>query len=326
MIVKSYEIEKLNLKDKNIFLLYGDNFGQKDDLIKNYFIKSHNGEVSKLTENEIINNFDNMISALLNSSLFEDERLIIISQSTHRIINFVVEIQEREIENLKVVLVSDNLDKKSKLRNLFEKEKKFVCVPFYEENNQSLSLIANNFFKNKQIKISREVINLIVERCSGDRGNLKNELNKIENFIAGKNSVKIEDIISLTNTSKNYSVNELVDNYLSKNSHKINRILNENLFSNDDCILILRTVLTKLKRLLILRGHYENNQNIDNIISSFKPPIFWKDKDIVRKQIQSWSLKEVQNLIYKTSDVEILVKKNSSNSVNFVKDFVSNYK
>ncbi len=326
MIVKSYEIEKLNLKDKNIFLLYGDNFGQKDDLIKNYFIKSHNGEVSKLTENEIINNFDNMISALLNSSLFEDERLIIISQSTHRIINFVVEIQEREIENLKVVLVSDNLDKKSKLRNLFEKEKKFVCVPFYEENNQSLSLIANNFFKNKQIKISREVINLIVERCSGDRGNLKNELNKIENFIAGKNSVKIEDIISLTNMSKNYSVNELVDNYLSKNSHKINRILNENLFSNDDCILILRTVLTKLKRLLILRGHYENNQNIDNIISSFKPPIFWKDKDIVRKQIQSWSLKEVQNLIYKTSDVEILVKKNSSNSVNFVKDFVSNYK
>ncbi len=326
MIVKSFEVKKFNFKDKNTFLLYGDNFGQKDEVIRDYFIKPHDGEILRLTENEILINYDNIISGLLNNSLFDNDKLIIISQATLKILNFVEEIKEREIDKIKIILISDNLDKKSKLRNLFEKEKKFVCIPFYEDNEQSLSVIANNFFKDKKIRISREIINLIVERCKGDRGNLQNELNKIENFIFSKKSVDIEEIILLTNTSKNYSVNELVDNYLSKNTRKINKILNENLFNNEDCMIILRTMLSKSKRLLKLREQFENDRGIEEIISSYKPTIFWKDKDNVKKQIQSWSSNEVKSLIFRTSDIEILVKKNSSNSVNFIRDFVSNYR
>tara|TARA_Y100000992_G_C21264835_1_gene493414 strand:+ start:939 stop:1919 length:981 start_codon:yes stop_codon:yes gene_type:complete len=326
MIIKPFEINKVKGINKKIFLFYGDNIGQKDEIIRDYFLKSFDGEVMRIAENEVLNRADYLISELLNNSLFNEDKLIIISQITHKIIDFVEEVNEREIKNVKIVLISESLDKKSKLRSLFEKDKKLICVPFYEDNEQSLNLIANNFFKSRNIKISREIINLIIERCKGDRGNLKNELSKIENFSHGKKSIDIKDVVLLTNISKNYSVNELVDSYLAKNTKKIYRILNENIFSNEDCILILRSLLSKSKRLLKLREQFDKKESIEDVVSNFRPPIFWKDKDNVKKQIQSWSLNEVQNLIYKTSDIEILVKKNTSNSVNFIRDFVSNYK
>ena len=118
---------------------------------------------------------------------------------------------------------------------------------------------------------------------------------------------------------------ELSDNYLAKNSKKVSNILNENHYSSEDCILIIRTILNKSKRLLKIRTEMDNNSNIDQIISSFKPPIFWKEKDIVKKQAQSWSTNEVKEIIFKINELEALVKRNTVNSMVFVSNFVSNY-
>ena len=140
-----------------------------------------------------------------------------------------------------------------------------------------------------------------------------------------KKKISLDDVIKLSNLAENYSVFDLSDNYLAKNSKKVSNILNENNYSSEDCILIIRTILNKSKRLLKIRTEMDNNSNIDQVISSFKPPIFWKEKEIVKKQAQSWSTNEVKEIIFKINDLEALVKKNASNSVLFVSNFVSNY-
>ena len=325
MIIKSFEIEKIKSIKSNLILLYGSNQGYKNQVIKDLFEKLFNGEISRLDENEILNNQEEFISNLMNKSLFDDDKLIIISRTGDKILKFVNEILERKIDKVKLIINSDNLEKKSKLRSLFEKENELVCIPFYEDNDKSLSFIAQNFFRQKNIKVSQEIINLLIGRSRGDRGNLINELNKIENLSITKKNIDIEDVLKLTNLSENYSVFELAENYLSKNKKQVCKILNENNFANDECILILRTILNRSKRLLKLKESQSQTENIDLTISSFKPPIFWKDKDIIKKQIQSWSDDEVKKIIYKISDLEILIKKNSNNSLNFVSDFVSNY-
>ena len=325
MIIKSFEIEKIKSIKNNLILIYGTNQGYKNQVIKELFEKSFEGEILRFDENEILNNHEEFISNLMNRSLFDDNRLIIISRTTHKILRFVSEIIERKIEKIKIIINSDNLEKKSKLRNLFEKENDLVCIPFYDDNDQSLSLIAQNFFRQKKIKVSQEIINLLIERSRGDRGNLINELNKIENLSITKKNIEIEDVLKLTNLSENYSVFELAESYLAKNKKKVSKILNENNFANDECILIIRTILNRLKRLLKLKENQNSTGNIDLTISSFKPPIFWKEKNVVKKQMQSWSDDEVKKMIYKINDLEILVKKNSNNSLNFVSDFVSNY-
>jgi DNA polymerase-3 subunit delta len=325
MIIKSFEVEKIKSTKNNLILIYGSNQGHKNQVIKELFEKLFEGEVSRFDEHEILNNHEEFISSLMNKSLFDDDKLIIISRASDKVLKFVNEIIERKIEKIKIIINSDNLEKKSKLRNLFEKEKKLICIPFYEDNDKSLSLIAQNFFRQKNIKVSQEIINLLIGRSRGDRGNLINELNKIENLSITKKSIKIEDILKLTNLSENYSVFELAENYLAKNKKQVSKILNENNFANDECVLILRTILNRSKRLLKLKESQIQTGNIDLTISSFKPPIFWKEKDVVKKQIQSWSDDEVKKMIYKINDLEILVKKNSNNSLNFVSDFVSNY-
>ena len=325
MIIKSFEIDKIKLTKNNLILLYGSNQGHKNQVIKELFVKVFNGQISRLDESEILNNYEEFISSLINKSLFEDHKLIIIFRTSEKIIKLVNEILERKVENIKIILNSDNLEKKSKLRALFEKEKNLTCIPFYEDNEKNLSSLAQTFFRNKKIKVSQEIINVLVGRSRGDRANLFNELNKIEILSITKKNIDLDDVLKLTNLSENYSVFELVENYLAKNKRQVSKILNENNFANDECILILRTILNRSKRLLKLKESENETGNIDLTISSFKPPIFWKEKDLVKKQIQSWSRNEVKKIIYKVNDLEILIKKNSNNSLNFISDFVSNY-
>ena len=325
MIIKLFELQKNKEIKTTLNLLYGNNQGLKNQIINDYYISNFKGNILKYKEDDILNNHNEFISNLLNQSLFENEKILIISRTTDKILSVILEILERDIKETKIILESNILEKKSKLRVLFEKDKNLVCIPVYEDDNKSLEFIIQDFLKKKKIKFSQEIINILIDRAKGDRGNLKNELSKLESLSLSKKNINLEDVQKLTNLAENYTVFELSDNYLAKNSKKISRILNENNYNSDDCILILRTILNKSKRLLKLKNEIDENKNIDLVLSSFKPPIFWKEKEVVKKQLQLCSTQEIKKIIYKINDLELLIKKSSLNSFNFVADFVRNY-
>ena len=322
MIVKAFELNKINIKNKNYFLLYGENQGHKTEIIEKEFKKLSSESIYRYEENEIFANEEDFFNKLLSKSFFENHKLIIITRATDKIKNIIEEIIEKKIQDLIIVLNANTLEKKSKIRSLFEKSKDTVCVPFYEDNNQTLSAIVSNFFREKKIPISQLAINLIVQRARGDRQNVKNELEKVASFIKNKNKVEIQDLLKLTNLAENYNVSELIDCCLSKNKKRTINILNENNYSLEDCILIIRTFLIKTKRLIKLSKDFSKTKNLDITISGFKPPIFWKEKDVVKQQIRSWSYKEVENLMYEINTIELLIKKYSNNSINILSDFI----
>ncbi len=322
MIIKSFELNKINLSKNSIFLLYGENEGFKNDIIKNCFYNKFSNNIYRYEEKEILNDQESFFNSIMSKSFFDKKKLIIILRTSDKIINIIETIIKKNIEDIKIIISSGILDKKSKMRIFFEKNKNTITIPFYADNNQTLSLIANNFFKEKKKLISQQTINLIVERSRGDRQNLNNELTKIENYILNKKKIDMNEILKLTNLAENYDISELTDNCLAKNINKIIRILNENNYSVEDCILITRNLLTKAKRILRIQIEINKNKKIDEIISTYKPPIFWKDKEIVKKQATCWSLKNIENLIYKINKIELLIKTNSINSVNIMSDFI----
>jgi DNA polymerase-3 subunit delta len=228
-------------------------------------------------------------------------------------------IQEKKTENI-IILNSDQLDKRSKLRSFFEKHKDYYCVAFYPDDQQTISKIIFNFFKKNNIKISPKDINLIVSKCNGDRLNLYNELNKIKSYVLN-NNISSDVLRKLINLSEDYDLSKLVDNCLATNKKETLNILNENNFTNEDCLLIVRIFLQKSKRLLNLKKNYNKNQNLEFTISSAKPPIFWKDKDIVKKQIHNWNVENIKVLIYRLCKLELLLKKNINNSINLITNF-----
>ena len=322
MIIKSFELNKIDFKKNNFFLFYGENEGLKKEIIESNFKNNYPKKTFYYDESEVLNNKGNFFEEILSKSFFENEKLIIISRSTDKITSIIEEILEKKIDDLVLILNSGSLEKRSKLRLLFEKNKEIICIAFYEDNNQTLSSMANQFFRNNKIQISQQSINLIINRCRGDRQNLKNELNKIESFIKNKKKIEISEILQLTNLAENYSVTELVDNCLAKNKNKTLNILNENNYNLEDCIIVIRTMLAKSKRLLKLFQEIKISNNIDSAISSIKPPIFWKDKQIVKDQINKWSHKNIELLIFKINEIELLIKKNSSISLSVLSDFI----
>ena len=319
MIIKNFHLNDDLINKTNFFLFYGNNEGLKNQTTEKL---RQNREVFIYDEKEVLDNTNDFIDNVLSKSLFEERKTIIIKRATDKFVKIIEILQERKIEDIKLVINSYNLEKKSKLRSLFEKEKLFICVPFYPDNEQTLFKLAFNFFKRQNISISTLNINLIINKSNGDRENLQNELNKIEHFSKNRKKITEEHLAKLTNLSENYSISELIDNCLVMNNKKVLHILNENNFSQEDCIIIVRTLLNKAKRILRLSYDYEINKNIDLTISSAKPPIFWKDKEIIKQQIFKRKTDNIKELIFKINGIEMLIKKNLNNSVNLITNFL----
>ena len=319
MILKSYEITNINLHKNNLVLFYGKNEALKDQAIK---LINKNKQIFTFDEKEILENQNYFLETVTTKSLFEKEKTILIKRASDKILKVIEYIYSKNLKDINIIVNSDELEKKSKLRIFFEKEKECVCVPFYPDNEQTLIKLAYNFFKENKIMVTQYSINQIVNKTLGDRKSLINELEKIAQFSKDKKNIKDEDIAKIINLNENFSISELVNNFLAKNKKKIVNILNENNYSNDDCVLIIRSFLNKSKKILKLSEEYEKNNNINITISNARPPIFWKEKEITIQQIQKWEPKKIKQLIYKLNELELNIKKNFNNSICLTTDFI----
>ena len=322
MIVKYFELKKKNLNNFRYYLLYGNNKGLIEEIIQKNLKPILPKNIYNYDEIEILNNLENFKENINNKSFFENDKLIIIKRISDKILKIINDIIDKNLEDIAIILVAENLEKKSKIRNFFEKETNTVCIPFYEDNKLTLGQVVQEFLRKKNLKLSQQNINIIVERSRGDRINLNNELNKIENFLNNKKNISEEEILKITNLAENYQVGELVDSSLAKNKSRTLTILNENNFNSEDCILITRIYLNKLKRLLKIKTEQQKIGNLDNVISSFRPPIFWKEKEIVKDQIKKLDYSQIKKLIIKTNDIEFQIKKNPTSSIFIVSNFI----
>ena len=320
MILKTFELSKI--KDETIFyLLYGKNDGLKSECIDKILNKSI-GKVYNYDEKQIKDEIETFYENILSGSLFEDSKIIIINRATDKIYEIIQDLIDRDIHNIKIIINAGILETRSKIRSLFEKQKNLICIPTYQDNNDTLSKLAAIFFKDEKISISQQNINLIIEKCNGDRGFLRNELNKIKNYASDKKKLSSKEILKLINLTENFEFSELIDNCLAKNKNKMINILNENNFNTEDCIIILRTFLSKAKRILKLAIQFEKNKDINKTINSAKPPIFWKEKNIVKIQLNKWKPEKIRKLIDSINNIELETKKNFNNSILITTNFI----
>ena len=320
MILKTFELSKIT-DNKKFFLLYGKNEGLKTECIDE-ILKKNDGKVFNYDEKQIWDEIENFYENVLSDSLFENSKIIIINRVSGKIVEIIQDLINRNITNTKIIINSGILEAKSKLRTLFEKNEDLICIPTYPDNNDTLSKLSAAFFRKENITISQQNINLIVERCNEDRNNLKNDLNKIKNYLTNKKKISSEEILKIINLSENYELTKLIDNCLAKNKSKIISILNENNYNTDDCIIILRTFLSKTKRILKLAVEQEQNKDINKTINSARPPIFWKDKEIVKIQLNKWKPNQIKKLINDISNVELEIKNNYNNSILIITNFI----
>ena len=320
MILRSFELNKIS-KDAIFHLVYGTNEGLKTECI-NEILKKNNARVFNYDEVQIEDQEESFYENILSGSLFESSKIILINRASDKIYNVIYDLIDRNISNTKIIINAYTLDTKSKLRSLFEKNKDLICIPTYPDNNETLSRLAATLFREENISISQQNVNLIVEKCNGDRKNLKNEFEKIKNFVKNKKKISNKEILKIINLAENYKLSELIDNCLTKDKKKIINVLNDSNYSAEESITILRTFLFKAKRILKLATELQRNHDINKTVNSARPPIFWKDKEVVKVQLIKWKPKEIKELIKNINNVELEIKKNYNNSILIVTDFI----
>lgn len=322
MIIKSYELETFKIQNIDYFLFYGPNTGLIEEIINKVFKPIFTKNIINYDEEELLDNIHSFKEMVFNKSFFDDKKFIIINRASNKILNIIQELIDSKITDLKIIIKAGTLEKKSKLRDYFEKHKSTVITAFYEDNYRSLQSMVQKIFKEKKINISNEIINLIIERSKGNRINITNEIQKILSYTKSNNKINLEDVLKLTNLVENYSISELVDQNLVKNKKRTINILNENNLNSDENILIIRTFLNKLKRLKKIKIDLNKNKNIDQVLSSSRPLIFWKDKDIIKQQLNKCSLSDIKLLINKVNNLELIIKKNNQISDQILNNFI----
>ena len=310
MIFKSYIIEQ-NIQmvfDKKLFLIYGENQGLKND-IKNLIIQNKkNSAVLRLYQDEILKNENLLYDEINNKSLFEESKIIFINEATDKIFTLIEKIASI-VTNEKVFIFSDILDKKSKIRNYFEKSKDFGVTPCYEDNEIQLRKIILSKLNGYQ-NVTPQLVNLIIQNSSLNRGKINNEIEKIKSFFTNKiiDETKIE---LLLNIKTNENFNKLKDEALNGNKAKTNRLLADTTFSAENNLLYLSLInqrINLLKQIDLMR----KETNIEEIIQNLRPPIFWKDKPIIIEQARKWNNSKIKMAIKKTYETELQFKSNGN--------------
>ena len=316
MILKSYEIQRnlSNFVKYNIFLLYGENIGLKKDIrvsIKTVISQQDtNIELLSLDETSIINNEEDFYNSIYSGSLFSNKKIITINNGTDKIFKQINYIIDTCLENVFIIIFSDILGKKSKLRNFFEKNLKTLCIPCYLDNDKDLEIIANTELKKNNITLSRESINLLIEKSNNDRSNLKNEIEKIKSFLLNKKKIEIDEIKSIINFSGEYKSDNLINECLCGNILQYKKILSELYMNTINQIFLLRILSNKIQRLHNMKEIETNYNSLDSLLNACKPPIFWKEKSIVKRQLTIWSLNNLKKAMHEINVIEVLCKKN----------------
>jgi len=327
MLIKSYEILKKDLNFLNSFLIYGENTGLKQDIVKSVIGLKEKKDIKykqfKFEEEEIIKNQNDFFNLIFSGSLFDKKKVIFINRTTDRLFNLISEISKKDIKDILIFFEADQLEKKSKIRNLFEKDKNLVCIACYQDNNFDLIKIINDEIKQTKIKLSTESINLLIERASGDRNNLRNEISKLKSFALNKQVISYDQVKELTNKTGNYQNDYIVNICLNGDKKRLDKTLRENNFLFEDFFILLKIFSKKIHRLLKIKILNRSEKNIEQIFNQIKPPIFWKEKDDVKKQIRLWNEKKINLVINKINNVELICKKNHELAMNIMLDFLS---
>jgi len=316
MIIKSYEIQNkpLYFSKYKIFLLYGENNGLKKDIKelikKNIDKKNTNIEFLSFQESEILDNEENLYNNIYSGSLFGSKKIVTIANGSDKILKHIKDISEKFVENTFLIIFSDQLEKKSKLRNFFEINQNLACIPCYLDSERDLEFIARTELNKNNINLSRELINIIIEKANNDRENLRNELEKIKLFALKNKNLGIGEINSIINFTGEIKSESLINECLSGNILQYKKILSELYINTINQIYFLRILGNKVQRLIKIKEQIGEAKNIENLLNTIKPPIFWKEKPIIKKQLSIWSANDLKKAVHEMNNIELLCKKN----------------
>ena len=294
MIFKSYLVEKnISLIDDHYAILfYGENIGLKDDF-KNLLIESYKDfDKISLYQSDLNKNPSLLEQEVMNISLFNQKKIILINDYSDKLKNNIIEIIKNPIKDIKICLFSENLDRKSVIRSTFEKEKNLAVVPCYQDNERTLSFYLRDKLRDYQ-GLNQELANKLIKNSGEDRKVLNQEIQKIKGLFSDK-KIDDEKLFKLINNEYNIDFDNLRDSCLAADKRSLNKNLGNFNTQNEKVYFYFGNINSRIQKLLEIKKIMDGKNDVETAMNNIKPKIFWKDKDIIKKQLRVWDIKKLE--------------------------------
>ena len=317
MIIKDFQIEKIVNENKGFLpvLIYGPNEGLIRDhigKIKSDYLRDIDFEEVSISGKSLDLNPDTLATSANSISMFNSYKLIILESLKDKNMSEIESVIDSSPTQTMLIVKADNLKKTSKLRKLFENNAQCYALACYEDDAKSMMRLIDNFMKENNISIDRDIKNYLMQTLSTDRMISFNELQKISLFYANDDTTpNLEEIKNLLNDTSSNNLQKMNESVMYGNTVKSSNIVSKLLSEGSNPISILRSLINYLKRVQKVKVEMKKGSNFDNAIKFLRPPIFWKDKDNFQQHCVRWPLSKIEKNLSQLLDAEIDCKTNS---------------
>ena len=317
MIIKDFQIEKIVNENKGFLpiLIYGPNEGLIRDhigKIKSDYLSDIDFEEVSITGKSLDLNPDTLATSANSISMFNSYKLIILESLKDKNMSELESVIGSAPTQTMLIVKADNLKKTSKLRKLFESNAQCYALACYEDDAKSMMRLIDNFMKENNISVDRDIKNYLMQTLSTDRMISFNELQKISLFYANDDTTpNLEEIKNLLNDASSNNLQKMNESVMYGNTVKSSNILDKLLSEGSNPISILRSLINYLKRVQKVKVEMKKGSNFDNAIKFLRPPLFWKDKDNFQQHCVRWPLNKIERNLSQLLDTEIDCKTNS---------------
>ncbi len=311
MILKSFEVEK-NIEillRYRIILIYGENIGLKESFKGKIISLFKDAEIVNLYNEDISKNKDIIIDEAKNISLFTKDKVIIFNQASDKVLSDIQYILDNE-KQTKIILFADILEKKSKLRSFFEKEKTIALIPCYNDNEITLRRLVQSELKDYK-KLSSDVVTMVINYSNLDRKNIISNLEKIKIYFE-KKILSQDELETLLNTDRNELFENITDAALSGDKSRLNGLFDNFVFNKEETFMYLNAINQRLIKIKEIQDQNAIHKDLEIALNKMRPPIFWKDKPTYLKLLKKWDKKRVLEAIIYLGKIEKEIKNNSS--------------
>ena len=308
MIIKSFSIDYEKLFNTyRVNLLYGENFHLKNEIVEELskIFKKNNYKTTFIKQEELLKNINVLDNYINQDNLFGDKEILIIKDVTDKLLDYL------NIDNFnkQIIIVSDNLPKNSKLRNIAEKNKIISCIACYDDDDRTLKNILKQGINLLGLRINNETIDQLFNLNKLNRNDINSALEKLR-LIAKEKELDNEMLSSLFNTTSSYDAFKISNALLASNKQELNKILSSFYHFAFNFNEIVGPLKYKINKLLSIYDYDLNEKNISKLIEKYKPPVFWKEKSTIQTQMSKWTKDELMILLEKINQIEILCKTN----------------
>src|SRR5439155_24554087 len=185
-----------------------------------------------------------------------------------------------------VVAEAGDLTARSALRRAFDDAPGAAAIGCYPDSARDLAQVIRDAFAAHRVGASRDATDFLVQHLGEDRLLTRAELEKLTLYAGDGGHIELDEARAVISDSAALSLDDALLAAAEGDAAALDRALSRVFQEGESPVTVIRALLRHLQRLHLLAARIAGGGSVEDAIRSARPPIFFKEQDSYRRQLQ----------------------------------------